>query len=102
MPELACIGDTETLLIYRALGIPAYPARTPAEAAALLRRLAAGPVAVVFLTEPLAAGLESLLQAYQEAASPAVILIPAASGTTGLALEAVRRRVEQAAGMNLL
>jgi len=101
MSELACIGDAETLLIYRALGVPAYPAQTPPEAAAVLRRLAKGTAAVVFLTEPLAAGLGLLLQDLQETAV-AIILIPSAAGSTGLALENVRRRVEQAAGMDLL
>ena len=102
MYRIAVLGDYDSIYGFAALGLDTFPVTDPADAAKKLRQMAAGEYAVVYITEGLAAQIESEIEKYREQLFPAVILIPGVSGNTGKGIEGVRKSVEQAVGSDIL
>ena len=57
--RIAVLGDRDSVLGFKALGLDVYPAETAEEARPILHRLAREDTAILYLTEQLAAGLEA-------------------------------------------
>ena len=102
MYKIAVVGDRDSILSFKAIGVEAFPAETAAEAEATLKQLAEGEYAVVFLTEQYALPLKARLDEYAERVTPAVILIPGRGGSLGIGLANVKEAVERAVGADIL
>lgn len=102
MHKIAVIGDADSILCFKAVGMETVPAGDAAQAAAALRELAEAGYAVILLTEQYAAPLSAELASYAEQPAPAVILIPGEGGSQGIALAAVKDAVERAVGADIL
>ncbi|MDY3286832.1 MAG: V-type ATP synthase subunit F [Eubacteriales bacterium] len=100
--KIAVIGDRESVLGFRALGLETVFAETPEEAEAALSRLAREKAAIIYITEELAAHLEREIAQYADETVPAVILIPGRRGSLGIGKTALNRAVERAVGANIL
>ena len=79
--RIAVLGDQDSVLGFKALGLDVYPAETVEAAREILHRLAKENTAIIYLTEELAAGLEHEIARYKDALTPAIILIPGKSGS---------------------
>ena len=55
-----------------------------------------------YLTEQLAVQLQSELQRYKDALTPAIILIPGKEGSLGIGMANVKTAVERAVGADIL
>ena len=82
--RIAVVGDWNSILGFRALGLETYPATSPEQAKDILRRLAKENCAVVYLTEQLARDMADTLRRYKDALRPAIILIPGREGSLGI------------------
>lgn len=102
MSNLAFIGDPESALPFSAIGFDAYGVSSPESARELLHRLVRQGVSVIFITEALALPLQADILLYQSHMAPSIILVPGASGSSGLALSQIDALMEKAVGMNLL
>ncbi len=102
MFKIAVIGDRESVLGFKALGLETIFADEVPAAQEALHRLANEKCAVIYLTEQLAAEMKDDLDRYTDALRPAVILIPGKSGTLGIGMENVYKSVERAVGSNIL
>ena len=102
MYKIAVMGDRDSIYGFAALGLDTYPVTDPAEAARRLRSFAEQDYAVVYITEALAASLETEIDRYREQMLPAIILIPGVSGNTGMGVRAVKKSVEQAVGSDII
>ncbi|HIT65709.1 MAG TPA: V-type ATP synthase subunit F [Candidatus Merdisoma merdipullorum] len=102
MYKIAVLGDYDSIYGFAALGLDVFPQEDPEEAAKKLHELAGGGYAVIYMTEKLAAELDTVIDRYTERAFPAIILIPGVSGNTGRGVESVRKSVEQAVGADIL
>ena len=102
MYKIAVIGDRDSILGFRALGLDTHFADTPEEAAPVLRRLAREDAAVIYITESLAQGLEADIRQLGDKTTPAIIVIPGRQGSLGLGMNSLRRAVERAVGANIL
>lgn len=100
--KIAVLGDRDSVLGFKALGLDVFPADTAEEARPILRRLAREEYAVVYLTESYAAKLTEELERYKDEVTPAVILIPGKEGSLGIGMENVKRAVERAVGADIL
>lgn len=76
MAKIAVIGDRDSVLGFRALGLEVHTVEDSTEARHLLRKAAEEGCAAVFLTEALAAPLQEEIDRYKEALTPAIVLIP--------------------------
>ena len=101
MAKIAVIGDRDSVLGFRALGLEVHTVEESTEARHLLRKAAEEGCAAVFLTEALAAPLQEEIDRYKEALTPAIVLIPGQGGSLGLGETALHNAVERAVGADI-
>ena len=102
MYKAAVIGDRETVLGFRALGLTTVVAAGVEEASKALHRLAKDDCAIIYITEQLAVKIPGEIAKYDNDASVAVIPIPSKNGSLGIGLGDVHKAVEKAVGADIL
>lgn len=102
MYNIAVLGDRDSVMGFKVLGLHVYPAETTEEARSILHKLAKENYAVIYLTEQLAASLEAEITRYKDELTPAIILIPGKEGSLGIGMKNVARAVERAIGADIL
>lgn len=100
--RIAVLGDRESVLGFKALGLDVFPAETVEEAKSTLHHLAREDYAVVYLTEQLARFMPDELARYKDELTPAIILIPGKEGSLGIGMANVKKSVERAVGADIL
>ena len=101
MYKIAVIGDRDSVLGFRALGLDVFPTEDTDAGRRTLHRLAQEDYAVIYVTEQLAQSMAAEIARYQNDMLPAVILIPGKSGALGLADHALHAAVERAVGADI-
>jgi V/A-type H+-transporting ATPase subunit F len=96
------MGDSDSVLGFKALGLDVYPVESTEEARKTLHRLAKENVAIIYMTEQLAALLPDELERYKDALTPAIILIPGKDGSLGIGQDNVTKSVIRAVGADIL
>lgn len=102
MYKIAVMGDADSVLGFKALGLDVYPAETAEEARRTLHRLSKENYAVVYLTEQLAIHMDEELQRYKDELTPAIIFIPGKEGSLGIGMANVKKSVKRAVGADIL
>ena len=102
MYKVAVIGDRESVLGFKALGLNAVVAENSEQAARALKRLAEEKNAVVYITEQIAATIPTEIARYIEDPECAVIPIPSKEGSLGIGLREMHQAVERAVGADIL
>ena len=101
--RIAAVGDWESVMGFRALGLETDPAASPEEARETLRELAKdGDCGIIYLTEQLARDLPDVLERYKDELRPAIILIPGREGSLGIGMENIKRSIQRAVGADIL
>lgn len=100
--HIAVLGDRESVLGFKALGLDVFPAENVEHAKKTLHRLAKENYAVVYLTEQLAQYMPEELTRYKDELTPAIILIPGKEGSLGIGITNVKKSVERAVGADIL
>lgn len=101
MYKIAVLGDRDSVLGFKALGLDTFFAENTEEARHTLHRLARETYAIIYITEQLAADLSADIDKYKTSVTPAVILIPGKSGSLGLGAQALQSAVERAVGADI-
>jgi V/A-type H+-transporting ATPase subunit F len=102
MYKIAVLGDKDSVLGFRALGLETFAADNAEQARPILHRLAREGYAIVYLTEQLAAGVNAELARYKDELTPAIILIPGKEGSLGIGMANIKTAVERAVGADIL
>lgn len=102
MYKVAVIGDRDSIYGFASLGLETYPVSEKEEAAKVLKALAEGEYAVIYITESLQAELETEIDRYVTNYLPAIIPIPGVSGNTGKGMRNVKKSVERAVGSDII
>lgn len=102
MYKMAVIGDKDSILGFKAIGLEVFPVVKPEDANFVINRLAKEDYAVIFITEPVAERVQEAISKYKTAPFPAIIPIPTGAGTTGLGMQGVRDNVEKAIGADII
>ena len=101
--QIAVVGDWESVMGFRALGLDTYPVTSTEEAKKTVHDLAKGEkCAVIYLTEQLAKDMGDVLARYKDALRPAIILIPGREGSLGIGMSNIQRTIERAVGADIL
>ena len=100
--QIAAIGDWESVMGFRALGLDTYPVTSVEEAKEKVRELAKTNCAVIYLTEQLAKDMEDVIAHYKDELRPAIILIPGREGSLGIGKANIQRAIERAVGADIL
>ena len=101
MYRIAVIGDPDSVLGFKALGLEVCPAEDVEQARQAIHRMAKENYAILYLTEQLAAQLQPEIARYQDALTPAIILIPGKEGSLGIGMANVKTAVERAVGADI-
>lgn len=102
MYKVAVVGEKDSVLPFKALGMDVYPVLDENESRNTIDSLAGKGYAVIFLTEGMAAKIPETVERYDNKVLPAIILIPGNYGTLNIGLERINRNVEKAVGVNIL
>ena len=102
MYKIAAMGDKDSVLGFKALGLNVFPVDDVEQARHTLHRLAKEEYAVVYLTEQFAAQMEADIARYKDELTPAVILIPGKEGSLGMGMANIKKSVERAVGADIL
>jgi V/A-type H+-transporting ATPase subunit F len=102
MHRLAVIGDIDSVVLFKAVGVDVFPVSSPAEAEDALVRLSDGEYAVICITEQFAADLLPVVERFGDRPSPAVVFIPSNKGSEGIGMARLREVVKKAVGADIL
>lgn len=100
--KIGVMGDKDSVLGFKALGVSVFPVNSPSEAEGVLEELVREHFAVVFITEQTARDILDKIDRYKENRTPAIILIPGNRGSLDMGMRGVRQWVERAVGVDLL
>lgn len=98
MYKIAVLGDRDSVLGFKALGLEVFTAAGAVEARARLAEIAGGEYPVIYITESLAAQIPDELARLKDSA---VILIPGRSGSLGIGMANLQSSVERAVGIDI-
>jgi V/A-type H+-transporting ATPase subunit F len=102
MYKIGVIGDRDSVLGFKALGLNVYSVTEPQQAGPLINRLAKEKYAVIFVTEAVAKNIGETIERYKREPFPAIILIPNNQGSMGLGIQGIKDSVEKAVGADIL
>jgi len=102
MYKIGVVGDKDSVLAFKAIGIDVYSVIDPNEAQKAIDRMAMDKYAVIFVTEQVAKNIEETIERYNRQTLPAVILIPSNQGSLNIGMQRIKDNVEKAVGVNIL
>ena len=100
--KCAVIGDRDSILLFKAVGIEVYAVTDGEQANKTLHRLARTGYGVVYVTETYYPACEETIREFLGEPYPAIIPIPDVSGTQGIGMRAIKENVEKAVGLDIL
>jgi V/A-type H+-transporting ATPase subunit F len=99
--NIAVLGDKDSILCFRAIGVSTYPVANSEDAKPILKRLCREHYAVIFVTEPIAREILSLIDDLTKGPLPSIVLIPNNQGSLGLGMERIKRTVVRTTGADI-
>ncbi len=100
--KIAVIGDKDTVLAFKAVGVEVFDATSAEQAQALIKKLTAERYAVVFIAESLAEQIPDTLQKAKAQTYPAVVPIPTGRRPSGFGMQGIKSDVEKAIGVDII
>jgi V/A-type H+-transporting ATPase subunit F len=102
MSEIAMIGDRDSILGFKALGVAIFPVNTKDESTEALQEVIRQEFKVAFITEQVAPSPEEIARIIGDRTFPVVTMVPSNRGSTGLAMQRLQMLVRRAAGADIL
>lgn len=102
MYKIGVMGDVDTVLAFKALGIDTFPIKAEEDPDNMLMDIIKKDYAVVFVTENFADRIENSMRELSNKPLPSIILIPNNQGSKGIGLTSLKYSVEKAIGTDIL
>ena len=102
MFKIAVVGDKDSILAFKALGVDVFNVYDEDEARKTVDTLARDNYGIIFITEQIASLIPDTIERYDKEIIPAVILIPSNQGTLNIGIDRINKNVEKAVGSNIL
>ena len=99
--KIAVVGDKDLILAFKAISMEVFCADNKDECETIVKKLAKTH-SVIFITENLAAQIDSVLAKYKTKAYPAIIPIPSGGKSNGYGMQGIKADVERAIGTDIL
>lgn len=100
--KIAVIGDKDSVLAFKAVGVEVFDASSPEKAQSLIKKLTAERYAVVFIAESLAECIPETLEKAKLQTYPAVVPIPTGAQPDGFGMRGIKSDVEKAIGVDVI
>jgi len=102
MHRIGVIGDHNSVLGFKAVGLDTFSCATPDDARKTLVRIAREGYAIIYITEGYAKEMRETIDRYKYRDMPVVVPIPGMDGSYGIGAEALKKSVERAVGADIL
>ena len=96
----AIIGDGESILVFKAVGVEPFAVKSSAEAEKVLAEIAK-LYKIIFITDDFAAEIDDKIQRYNSQSYPIITSIPSKTGSNGYGESVLTRAMEKALGINI-
>jgi len=96
--KLAAIGDKDTVLAFRALGIETFYATEAHEIKKTIIELDTGDYTIIFITNECAAKVTEFLASFDEKPYPIILSIPDGQGGENFSIQRIIKNMERAVG----
>lgn len=100
--KVGVIGDRDSVLGFKAVGLNVYPADDVEEARKILNTIARENYAIIYITEKLCKDMMEDLERYKDRHIPTIVPIPGIDGSYGIGLEILKKSAERAVGADIL
>ena len=102
MFKVGVVGDKDSILAFKALGVDVFTVYEKDEARKAVDNMARNNYGIIFITEQIASLIPDTIERYNKEIIPAVILIPSNQGTLNIGMDKINKSVEKAVGSNIL
>ncbi|HGE71225.1 TPA: V-type ATP synthase subunit F [Candidatus Poribacteria bacterium] len=102
MSEIAMVGDRDSILGFKSLGVEIFPVNNVEECLSALKEIIKKDYKVAFVTEQVAPEPSKITDLLQGRTFPVITMIPSNRGSTGLAMKRLQDLVRKAAGADVL
>lgn len=102
MYKIGVIGDKQSVLGFKAVGLSVFDCSSAEDAKSRLKSIAEEDYAIIYITENFYSEIMDTIYEYDEKRLPAIIPIPGMKGTTGIGMENIKKAVEKAVGADIL
>lgn len=102
MYKIAIVGDKDSVLAFKILGVDVYISLDAQEARKIIDRISKEDYGIIFVTEQVAKDIPETIKRYNSELIPAIILIPSNKGSLNIGLANIDKNVEKAIGSNIL
>jgi len=102
MYKIALMGNRETIIGFKLLGISIFPVNKKEEAIEILNKLVEGEYAAIFVTEDAASQIIEEIDILQKTSFASITIIPSKSEKKYLGLKILRNNIEKAIGTDIL
>jgi len=98
----AFIGDADSVLGFRALGVETYTPLNGSEAVGIFKKLVKEKAAVIMITEDMLNYLKSEVDQVVSLPVPAIVVLPGVSGSKHTGEDTIRNLIIRAVGVDLM
>ncbi len=104
MNKIALMGDRDSIIGFKLLGVDLFPVKKPEEANERLNKIAKEKYAVVFITEEIASKVKVMerIEELQKISSISFTVIPGKLENKNIGLTLLKRNIEKAIGKDIL
>lgn len=102
MYKIGVIGDRESVLGFKAVGLDVFPCDSSEEAKKVLNKVVKDDYAIIYVTEQLYQDMTEEASEFIDRKLPAIIPVPSKDGTLGIGVQGVKKSVERAVGADIL
>lgn len=99
--DAAILGTEEEILLFNAVGIPAFPLKDVSEAEAAVTRLSKRQCKVIYVSEDLYEQIPDIVAKYKFSAFPILLPLPTGKNPKGVGLKRIAQNVENAIGIDI-
>lgn len=99
--NLAAIGDTGSIMAFRAIGVKTISAETKEDINKAINNLIKADCKVIFITEKAAKEAYELIELYRNKTYPIILPLPSKDGSEGIGIKGINDNVEKAIGTNI-
>ena len=103
--KIAAFGESDIMLIFKAIGADVYPVDSSAgteDAEVKLKGIIKDGYGIIFMTETIAAELDSTIKYYSNKITPSIVVIPGLGRRNNYAVNQLRTAIIKAVGADVM
>ena len=103
--KIAAFGESDIMLIFKAIGADIYPVDDIShmeDVEERLKKLVREGYGIIFMTETIASGLDSIIKYYSNRITPSIVVVPGLGKRNNYAVNQLRTAIIKAVGADVM